>query len=117
MAFTVPWCEPGFNRSVMPWMETDSSDSDSDDKLLLLYSVGGRLEWVNRINKRREKFGEYHHLMEDLECDDEKFRTYYRLNKDEFIEVLSLISNDIKKGETNYRKTIPPSERLAICLR
>ncbi|KAG8308615.1 hypothetical protein J6590_105381 [Homalodisca vitripennis] len=31
-------------------------------------------------------FGEYHHLMHDLEADDDKFRTYLRLNKEQFDE-------------------------------
>ncbi|KAG8309814.1 hypothetical protein J6590_076382 [Homalodisca vitripennis] len=79
-------------RSAVPWLGDSSSDnSSSDDDLVLLYSVAQRDHWVHPINKKRRMFGEYHHLMHDLEADDDKFRTYFRLNKEQFDEVLDLI--------------------------
>ncbi|KAG8257522.1 hypothetical protein J6590_048258 [Homalodisca vitripennis] len=79
-------------RSAVPWLSDSSSDnSSSDDDLVLLYSVAQRDHWVHPINKKRRMFGEYHHLMHDLEADDDKFRTYFRLNKEQFDEVLDLI--------------------------
>ncbi|KAG8323720.1 hypothetical protein J6590_001466 [Homalodisca vitripennis] len=105
-------------RSAVPWLGDSSSDSSSsDDDLVLLYSVAQRDHWVHPINKKRRMFGEYHHLMHDLEADDEKFRTYFRLNKEQFDEVLDLIDQDIKKEDTTFRESITSRERLAICLR
>ncbi|KAG8286960.1 hypothetical protein J6590_048018 [Homalodisca vitripennis] len=60
------------------------------------------------------KFGEYHHLIHDLKLDDNRFKTYFRLNKDEFEEVLSIIDEDILKKDTNCRKAINSRERLAL---
>lgn len=111
----VSWCEPGFS-SAIPWFD-DSSNSSSDDDLVLLYSLTTRDKWVHPINRKRKSYGEYHHLMRDLEADDEKFRNYFRLNQDQFNEILSFIDGDIKKSDTNFRKAITSRERLAICLR
>ncbi|KAG8254094.1 hypothetical protein J6590_014969 [Homalodisca vitripennis] len=61
--------------AAVPWLGDSSSDnSSSDDDLVLLYSVAQRDYWVHPINKKRRMFGEYHHLMHDLEADDDKFR-------------------------------------------
>lgn len=110
----VPWCNSDFYKSV-PWID-DSSSSD-DDNTVLLHSVSSRRHWVHPINKKRKIFGEYHHLMADLEGDEEKFRRYFRLNKEQFDEVLACVGNAIKKEDTNYRKAITSKERLAMCLR
>ncbi|KAG8331266.1 hypothetical protein J6590_044261 [Homalodisca vitripennis] len=61
-------------RSAVPWLGDSSSDnSSSDDDLVLLYSVAQRDHWVHPINKKQRMFGEYHHLMHDLEADDDTF--------------------------------------------
>lgn len=73
--------------------------------------------WVHDINVNRDSLGEFHHLFKELEKDDVKFRKYFRLNKTQFQEVLSVIEEDIRKNDTNYRKSIAPEERLAVCLR
>ncbi|KAG8269958.1 hypothetical protein J6590_095672 [Homalodisca vitripennis] len=104
------------NQETLPYVQ-HSDSSSSDDDLVLLYSVAQRDHWVHPINKKRRMFGEYHHLMHDLEADDEKFRTYFRLNKEQFDEVLDLIDQDIKKEDTTFRESITSRERLAICLR
>ena len=72
---------------------------------------------MHDINVSRDSFGEFHHLFDDLEKDDVKFRQYFRLNKEKFNEVLGRIEEDIRKNDTNYRKAIPAKERLAVCLR
>lgn len=43
-----------------------------------LYAVGGRSDYVHRINRRPE----YHHSVEDSELDDDKFQNYFRLIRD-----------------------------------
>ncbi|KAG8241127.1 hypothetical protein J6590_093671 [Homalodisca vitripennis] len=79
-------------RSAVPWLGVSSSDSGS------------------------RKVVEYHHLMHDLEADDDKFRTYFRLNKEQFDEVLDLIDPDIKKEYTTFRELITSRERLPSVL-
>jgi hypothetical protein len=39
------------------------------------------------------------------------------MTTDKFDEVLSMIKDDIRKMDTNYREAISPDERLAIALR
>ncbi|KAG8300817.1 hypothetical protein J6590_067088 [Homalodisca vitripennis] len=108
------WCDSAFTKNV-PWL--DDSSSSSEEELMLLYSVTNRTHWVHPINQRREQCGEYHHLMKDLELDDDRFTKYFRLSKPEYEEILTLICNDISKKDTNYRRCISSRERLAICLR
>lgn len=61
-----------------------------DDKGVILYARWWS-DYVHRINRRRYQFDEHHHLVEDSELVDSKFRNYFRLNRDLFSEVLSLI--------------------------
>jgi hypothetical protein len=110
---TVPWCESEFS---LPCFD-DSSSSSSDDELVLLYSLSSRTKWVHPINRKRKFYGEYHHLMSDLEADSERFITYFRLSPEQFNEVLELVDSDIRKDDTNFRESISSRERLAICLR
>lgn len=115
MSSAVPWCNRDFLRNSIPWVDDDSS---SDEELVMLYSVCcQRSKWVHSINEKRAKYGEFHHLVPELELDEERFKTYFRLNPEQYNEVLSLIDEDIKKNDTNYRKAISAKERLAICLR
>lgn len=51
------------------------------------------------------------------ELDDENFKMYYRVSRQQFDELLTMIAKDIAKSDTNFRKAISPEERLAICLR
>ncbi|KAJ8352060.1 hypothetical protein SKAU_G00235360 [Synaphobranchus kaupii] len=77
----------------------------------------GRSVWVHDINRGRKQFGEYHRLVQELRLDDARFKAYFRLNRQQFEEVLQKIGPTIAKMQTNYRETISPAERLCICLR
>ncbi|XP_067009911.2 uncharacterized protein [Anabrus simplex] len=76
-----------------------------------------RLFWIRDIGSRRKIHGEFHHLIQELNGSDEEFKSYFRLSQEQFHELLSVIEGDIKKKCTNWRKSITPKERLAICLR
>ena len=78
---------------------------------------GERDYWVHPINVKRDTYGEFHHLFADLKKDEERFRTYFRMSSETFHLILNLVYLDIEKQETNYRKPIPPDERLALTLR
>ncbi|KAJ8351988.1 hypothetical protein SKAU_G00234640 [Synaphobranchus kaupii] len=77
----------------------------------------GRSVWVHDINRGRRQFMEYHRLVQELRLDDARFKSYFRLNRQQFEEVLQKIGPTIAKMQTNYRETISPAERLCICLR
>ncbi|KAJ8346597.1 hypothetical protein SKAU_G00279980 [Synaphobranchus kaupii] len=74
----------------------------------------GRSVWVHDINRGRRQFGEYHRLVQELHLDDAWFKAYFRLNRQQFEEVLQKIGPTIAKMQTNYRETISPAERLHL---
>ncbi|XP_017780983.1 PREDICTED: putative nuclease HARBI1 [Nicrophorus vespilloides] len=76
-----------------------------------------RSHWVNPNNSQREELGEYSRIMNTLEEDPSKYDLYFRMNKNEFNFVHSLIETDIRKRNTQLRKAIGSKERLVICLR
>ncbi|XP_069680511.1 uncharacterized protein [Periplaneta americana] len=73
--------------------------------------------WIRDIGRLRGIHGEFHHLIQELHGNNEEFKSYFRLNQEQFHELLSIIEDDIKKKCTNWRESITPKERLAICLR
>lgn len=50
-----------------------------------------RTEWVNHIFQKREEHGEFHHLMDDLKSDPEKFFDYFRMSLKTFTYILESI--------------------------
>jgi hypothetical protein len=74
-------------------------------------------KWVHDINLQRHVSGEYQTLMEQLRRDERRFYIYFWKTTDKFDEVLSMIKDDTRKMDTNYREAISPDEHLAIALR
>lgn len=104
-----------------------SSDDDDDEFYDRIYVVAAAI-----LNKRKEKIKKKRRIwMEKInyfrkECSEFKlfyeltnhgFRTYFRMTRDEFEYLHSLIEDDIKKENTNYREAIGTRERLVITLR
>src|SRR5436190_22554857 len=95
--------------------------SSDEEGVLLLTAVEddekkSRL-WVHDINKDRIQYGEYHTLMPALRKDENRFYIYFRMNFECFDLLLDLISEEIRKEDTNYREAISPEERLVVTLR
>ncbi|KAL2085802.1 hypothetical protein ACEWY4_019122 [Coilia grayii] len=76
-----------------------------------------RRVWVHEVIQRREQFGAFYTLVNELRFDDSQFTAYFRLNKVQFEKLLEIVAPSIIKQHTNYRKAISPDERLCICLR
>ncbi|KAL3981342.1 small subunit ribosomal protein S12 [Sarotherodon galilaeus] len=53
----------------------------------------------------------------ELRLDDGRFQRYHRLSLAQFEDLLSRVGPRIARLDTNYRRSIPPAERLSICLR
>lgn len=72
---------------------------------MLILALNNKRErkWNHIINLVKGKFGE-HHLMQERD-DDEKFKQYFRSSTSQFNEILLLIGQDIRKQNTNYRKS------------
>ncbi|KAG8328754.1 hypothetical protein J6590_102343 [Homalodisca vitripennis] len=43
------WCDSAFTKNV-PWLDDGDSSSNSEEELMLLYSVTNRTHWVHPIN-------------------------------------------------------------------
>uniref|UniRef100_A0A3B3S004 DDE Tnp4 domain-containing protein n=1 Tax=Paramormyrops kingsleyae TaxID=1676925 RepID=A0A3B3S004_9TELE len=74
------------------------------------------LMWVHETLISREQLGEFW-LVKELRCHSDRFRVYFRLSMEQFNSLLSRVGPSITKIRTNYREPIPPTQRLAICLR
>jgi hypothetical protein len=72
---------------------------------------------VHNISCRRERFGEFHNLLDDLLKDEERFCRYFRVSSDTFKYILELIHTSIKKQNTNFLRSISPEERFMVTLR
>lgn len=64
---------------------------------------------MDTSHKKRKSFGEYHHLMHDLELDEDRSRTYFRLTPNHFEEVLSM--SDVLVSE---KPTLTKERQLLI---
>lgn len=73
--------------------------------------------WIHPILERRQQLGEYHRLVQELKLDEDRFFQYFRMSKEVFQILLCKVGPVIAKRSTNYRDSIAPEQRLAICLR
>jgi hypothetical protein len=75
--------------------------------------------WVRKwlSDKKRERYGHYSTLLNELRTEDEKaFYNYTRLPRGLYDEVLRRVEGRIEM-DTWYRKSLPPSLKLSITLR
>ncbi|XP_020363112.2 protein ALP1-like [Oncorhynchus kisutch] len=67
--------------------------------------------------KVRKQAGEFHRLIQELRLFGEEYRSYFRLDQSQLDHLLQMVGARITRTDTNYRESISPVERLAICLR
>ena len=95
-----------------------SSESDSDREFVfesacyvaLMKQKAKRSEYM----KKRVSHGEF---VLTKEFDNDKFTTYFRLNREQFQEVHELIKNEIDREGCNATRPIGTEEKLAVFLR
>ncbi len=85
--------------------------------LLLSENKTPRKYWVHPINQRRESFGEFHKLVGELKEFPDQFFHYFHMTEKQFKTLLGKIEDKITGSGTNFRKSICPEEKLAVCLR
>jgi hypothetical protein len=73
--------------------------------------------WVHSINYDWRLHGEFHQLMPQLLEDGGRFLLYHRMSKVEFYHLLNMIAPKLRKCSTQFRESISPEERPAVCLR
>ena len=76
-----------------------------------------RRSWLRDLFQNRETFGAFSTLFKELHNDRELFFKYIRMSPERFGHLLSLVSANIEKGDTNFRKAVLPKERLVVTLR
>lgn len=108
-------------------MEDDTSDDETLEeedyrhrrrRLIIAYFMKKKRKhryWISQHIQSWKTSSEFNTLFNEL--DDENFKMYYRVSRQQFDELLTMIAKDIAKSDTNFRKAISPEERLAICLR
>uniref|UniRef100_A0A3B4BHK8 DDE Tnp4 domain-containing protein n=1 Tax=Periophthalmus magnuspinnatus TaxID=409849 RepID=A0A3B4BHK8_9GOBI len=72
--------------------------------------------WVHDKIQRCSEFAEFHHLLQELRLDDQRFQRYFRVTQAQFNDLLSRIGVRITYEDTNYRHSISAAERLSICI-
>ncbi|CAH1979246.1 unnamed protein product [Acanthoscelides obtectus] len=82
-----------------------------------LFLEKSRRYGIHPINKRRKKFGEFHHLYVELREYPEKFFEYLRMSISTYDFLLSKVNRRFTKIMTNYRSPISAEERLVVTLR
>lgn len=86
--------------------------------LLIHHEQRERREWVRRLLRNRDTFGEYHHFVQEMRLyDGPTHFMYFRMSKERFDHLLSLVEPRIRRMDTSFRKAIPVAERLALTLR
>jgi hypothetical protein len=73
--------------------------------------------WVHLVNIKIPEFGIFSQLYPALLQDEEKFHGFFRMNIEKFYRLSQLVGEEILNQNTNYRRTIPPEERLEIFFR
>ena len=74
--------------------------------------------WTRPWILKREQFGAYHCLLEELKLSDRNgLKNFLRMDKSSFNEILDKVAPLIQKQDTQLRASISPAERLALTLR
>ena len=74
--------------------------------------------WTRQWLLRRNMYGAYHCLLQELASEDvSSFRNFLRMEKPQFDELLGRVTPLIVRKNTNMREAISAAERLAITLR
>lgn len=112
-----------FHAALREFFHTLPSKMDEEEilQLMILHylrkrRLNRRRYWVHKINQCRSMYGEYHHLFEQVLSDDEKCLSYIRMKSSTFKRLLDKVGPFLQKRTTNFRKPLPPGERLVITL-
>jgi ssDNA-binding replication factor A large subunit len=66
---------------------------------------------------QRKEEGEYFTLYKEVVEDSVRFHQYFRMSKSMYLNLLSLIEEDLMKKNTTFREDISPRKKLAVSLR
>jgi hypothetical protein len=69
-------------------------------------------KWIHESLLQRKEEGEYFTLYKELVEDSVRFHQYFRMSESMYLNLLSLIEEDL-----TFREAISPKEKLTVCLR
>ena len=72
---------------------------------------------LHPINEKRNKENILQNFIKELRSDDDKFRNFTRMSVNTFDYVLNVITDRIRKPDSKFRKSIPPTQKLLVTLR
>lgn len=99
------------------------SDSEAeflyDSVALRVLAVRGVRKYsVHPVNKRRQRFGQYHTLFSELKNHPQRFFEYVRMDIATFEYILNALEPHLRQNWTNFNnQPIQPEERLVVTLR
>ncbi len=73
-----------------------------------------RTLWVHETIHRKQKYSEYHHLVQELLLDEAWFQAYFRLIKREFELLPQKVGGTISRAHTMFRVTVSRSARVSV---
>lgn len=85
-------------------------------EILKLKRLKPKRIWCKEWMKKRQQYSHVNLIQELVHCPDD-FRNYLRMDEETYVELLGLVSNQIKKSDTTMRSAITPHERLSATLR
>lgn len=95
-------------------------EADEDCEMLLLaQNLENNRSQENDLYKERRTEGFFTLLMKGhLENDEERFRQFFRLNREQFNFLVTLVGENLKSKSTpTHKNPITPEEKLAVTLR
>lgn len=94
--------------------ESDSEDEFVSEMLFFTSQLTKRKAARSLYLKRRKSHGEF---ALTKEFNDGQFKNYFRLNRDQFIEVHEIIKKEIDAEGCNATRPIGTEEKLSVFLR
>ena len=96
----------------------DQMDAESPEGGSTPPVAARRREWVSEVLRRRQQLGEYTNLVREMRlAHPARHLQYFRLPKEGFDLLLSMIEERIKRQRTVFREPVSAGERLAVTLR
>ena len=83
-------------------------------------SEGDQIErqyWVQPCLAKREQFGVFHTIFQEIRNDPKRCRKYIRMNNNQFLYLVGLMSPDLQKQDTKMRDCVSVEELTCLVLR
>ena len=75
-----------------------------------------RQYWVQPCLAKREEFGAFHTIFQEIRNDPKRCREYIRMNNNKFLYLVGLMSPDLQKQDTKMRDCISVEELTCLVL-